>query len=183
MSQLARLLGANASALNSALGALEAHSAHKAIDAILLGDLHESMARAVIELGLDPANSTGPEIYRALGNRFATDFEQVLKNSKFDEVSLKAFMKRSTVPPFWRDTLWTGALYNSTPLSLNVFDVFDNFKLNSTYSTRQSAHFKCALADELLRRYKEVPGVSQVLLDKLERVIIGSNSKPKRKNK
>jgi len=73
------LLDAEEPTFTQALHELEAASGRRGVDAKLIGDIttlaHESMR----QLGLDPINSTGPEIYRALQSRLETDIERLVR--------------------------------------------------------------------------------------------------------
>jgi hypothetical protein len=183
MSQLARLLQVDDRLFDNAIAALNTSRGHRSVDAKLVGDLHEAAARAMLNLGLDPKNTTGPELYRAFGNRFATDFKQLLKTEKFSEATLKKLGKSQGYPQFWQDTLWVGAIYGAAPVSFNIFDIMADFKANAAYNIRRSANLRDALADELLKRYAAEPGISRVLIDKLERVIVESKDNSKKENK
>ncbi|GHU09785.1 hypothetical protein FACS189431_8360 [Alphaproteobacteria bacterium] len=180
MSQLAKLLG-GAGSIDRIIVALEANNNHAAIDARLVGDVHEAMAKALKSLQLDPANTSGPELYRTLGNRFADDFGKLVKNQKFNEESLKALFSSKDFPKFWKDNLMTGAVYDGAPMSLNVFDVFADFRLNAPYARRESSHFRQTLAEELLKRYEKHFGANYPLIDKLKHVTIEQVNNPKRK--
>jgi hypothetical protein len=68
VSHLAKLIGVNSTELDRLLAALEASSGHQAVDAKLMGGLHEKTARIIKQLGLDPADTTSKELNRALAN-------------------------------------------------------------------------------------------------------------------
>ncbi|MDR0397974.1 MAG: hypothetical protein LBH36_02205 [Candidatus Nomurabacteria bacterium] len=178
MSQLAKLLQANTHRLDFVTSSLN-KNCHMAIDAKLMGDLHETVARAMHNLGLDPENTTGPELYRALGNRFHEDFKQLVKTPKFDKKALQKLMEQKGSPRFWRDTLWAGALYDKRPLSFNVFDMFQSFSADIPYAAHGYENFKESLLGELVSRY-EARGANHILLDKLKHVTIVQENNTKK---
>src|SRR6266536_1113552 len=70
---LTDLLGAKEPLFSLSLKRLEQASGHHGTDARLIGDIHEKAARHIKQLGLDPTDTTGPELYRALLARVARD--------------------------------------------------------------------------------------------------------------
>jgi hypothetical protein len=172
MSQLAKLLGVDARRLGRTVDLLDTHSGGS-VDTKLLGDIYESAARAMHALGLDPANTTGPELYHALEARFAKDFKQLIKSAKFDGKALRALMEKSDFPKFWKTTLWTGALRGDQPVSFNVFDVWENHNRKIPYAHRRYDHFQKDLAAQLLGRYEDQVKESRVLLAGLKADLAG----------
>jgi hypothetical protein len=70
---LAELLGAVEPAFRAGLQKLEQVSGHESTDIRLSSDLTLASKRKLRELGLDPADTTGRELYQALAERFAQD--------------------------------------------------------------------------------------------------------------
>lgn len=66
MSFLRDLLNAEEPLFSESLRQLEAASHNPGADAQLVGDIHERARTAMKSLGLDPADTTGPELYHAL---------------------------------------------------------------------------------------------------------------------
>ncbi|HEU5187807.1 MAG TPA: hypothetical protein VFT87_04880 [Candidatus Saccharimonadales bacterium] len=66
MSFLSSLLDAKEPLFTKALQQLEQASHRHAVDAKLTGEIHQKARIAIKHLGLDPADTTGPELYQAL---------------------------------------------------------------------------------------------------------------------
>lgn len=65
-SLLSDLLAAKEPLFTRALEQLELASGKQGVDAKLAGEIHQKAAHAMRELGLDPTDTTGPELYHAL---------------------------------------------------------------------------------------------------------------------
>lgn len=70
---LQELLQAEEPLFTASLMQLERASGHKGADARLIGDILRSAHDRIRQMGLDPKDSTGKEIYQALMNRVARD--------------------------------------------------------------------------------------------------------------
>ncbi|MCA9325026.1 hypothetical protein KDA23_03100 [Candidatus Saccharibacteria bacterium] len=70
---LAELLGAVQPAFQAGLRKLEQASGHESTDVRLTADITQAGKRKLRELGLDPSDTTGRELYQALAERFAQD--------------------------------------------------------------------------------------------------------------
>lgn len=75
---LSELLGANPTAFQAGLRQLEQASGHESTDVRLSADISQAGKRKLKELGLDATDTTGPELYAALGTRFAQDEDRLL---------------------------------------------------------------------------------------------------------
>lgn len=73
------LLDAEEPIFSLAVRQLEQASGQPGADARLIGDITEKAHASMRAMGLDPANTTGKELYRALDARVATDNERVAK--------------------------------------------------------------------------------------------------------
>lgn len=73
------LLDAEEPIFSTALRQLEKASGHPAADARLIGDITQKVHDRMRKLGLDPANTTGEELYHALCSRIAEDNERVTR--------------------------------------------------------------------------------------------------------
>ena len=80
MSKILRdLLDAEEPIFSLSLRQLEAASGHKGVDAALIGEIARKMRESIETLGLDPDDTTGPELYAALMARMKVDNERVTK--------------------------------------------------------------------------------------------------------
>ncbi|MDR0591215.1 MAG: hypothetical protein LBG75_01490 [Candidatus Nomurabacteria bacterium] len=183
MSYLAKLLGVEAHPLELTVSMLEERGGGTAIDARLVGEIHERMAMLMLELGLDPANTTGSELYKALNNRFASDFEQLLKTAKFDKSALEKLFDKPEFPKFWQNSLFVGVAHDGGVISFNVYDALSNHRSGAPYGSQAVAEFKEALGAELVARYERQFGAKDILTTKLKHdMMVASNSKSKKEN-
>lgn len=80
MSKILRdLLDAEEPIFSLSLRQLEAASGHKGVDAALIGEIARKMRESIAALGLDPNDTTGPELYAALMARMKADNERVTR--------------------------------------------------------------------------------------------------------
>ena len=80
MSKILRdLLDAEEPIFSLSLRQLEAASGHKGVDAALIGEIARKMRESIETLGLDPDDTTGPELYAALMARMKVDNDRVTK--------------------------------------------------------------------------------------------------------
>lgn len=77
MSKLAKLLNANEPLFSLAIRDLEKITGRKGIDVRFLSEIEQKVRQKLGELGLDPSDTTGPELYRALVNRIEIDNQRV----------------------------------------------------------------------------------------------------------
>ncbi|HEX6462299.1 MAG TPA: hypothetical protein VFZ58_03425 [Candidatus Saccharimonadales bacterium] len=80
------ILDAKEPLFSLALQQLEKASGQQGSDARLVGEMHERAADRIHKLGLDPADSTGNEVYQALLARIAADNERVAKLVGADDI-------------------------------------------------------------------------------------------------
>lgn len=76
---LRNLLDADEPLFSKGLQQLEQASHRQGVDAKLIGDMHERMTGAMRDLGLDPSDTTGRELYAALLARMAADNQRLAK--------------------------------------------------------------------------------------------------------
>lgn len=80
MSQFLRdLLDAQEPLFSLSLRDLESASHHQGVDAKLIGDITKMLHESMRMMGLDPANSTGPELYHALFSRVERDADRLTR--------------------------------------------------------------------------------------------------------
>lgn len=114
---------------------LERASGNAGIDVRLIGELTDSANHIMRELGLDPANSTGVEIYKALNALVRTNEAQ----------AHQLLGERSYI----LGSAGTG------PISFNLLDVIENDHHDLPYEKRVTAHAQRRLRSELVQRYAE----------------------------
>lgn len=80
MSFLRDLLDAKEPLFSQSLGQLEAASHRQGVDVKLIGDIRQRAAIAMQDLGLDAADTTGPELYYALNAKIKEHDEHLTKS-------------------------------------------------------------------------------------------------------
>jgi hypothetical protein len=73
MSKLAKLLGAKEPLFTLAVRDLEKVTGRKSLDVLLLTEIEQKIGNRTRRLGLDPSDTTGSELFTALGNRVEAD--------------------------------------------------------------------------------------------------------------
>lgn len=101
---LSELLGANEPVFRSGILRLERVSGHASTDIRLSTELTQATRRKLRELGLDPKDTTGKELYNALQARFAADNERLLarlheRHEDHDDITCIAEELRSVPIP------------------------------------------------------------------------------------
>jgi hypothetical protein len=74
------LLDAQEPGFSLALSRLEKSSGNLGIDARLIGEIHEKVARGIVSLGLDKQDTTGRELYNSLLAKIGRDDERLCEN-------------------------------------------------------------------------------------------------------
>jgi sugar/nucleoside kinase (ribokinase family) len=120
------LLGAQEPLFGAALQNLERASGHSGLDARLIGDIlleaHSTMRR----MGLDPADTTGLELYNALKSHAGDEY-------------------------MFTETEYVGLKFADNIVSFNPVDIQEN--ANKPYGEHTTENMKCALQRELVDRY------------------------------
>jgi sugar/nucleoside kinase (ribokinase family) len=120
------LLGAEEPLFGIALQNLERASGHSGLDARLIGDIFAEAHGVMRHIGLDPADTTGLELYNAL-KAHAND------DQLFDQ------------------TAYVGLLMDDTVVSFNLVDIREN--ADKAYGEHTTENMNCALQRELVDRY------------------------------
>lgn len=120
------LLGAKEPFFGIALRNLEKASGHSGLDAQLIGDILVEAHNAMRHMGLDPADTTGLELYNAL----------------------KAHVNDDDV---FSHTEYVGLLLGGVVVSFNQKDIKDNS--DKPYGQHTTENMQCALQRELVDRY------------------------------
>ena len=114
---------------------LEQATGSSGVDVRLIGEIVDKGNRTLRDIGLDPTDTTGLELYQALNALVRRDearAKQVLGNTSYILVNL-----------------------GDGPLSLNLLDVVENSHHGIPYEQRSVAHAQRKLRAELVRRYAE----------------------------
>jgi sugar/nucleoside kinase (ribokinase family) len=120
------LLGAKEPLFGVALKNLERASGHSGLDARLIGDILAEAHSVMRSVGLDPADTTGLELYNTL------------KAHANDE-------------HLFKETNYVGLLIDGTVVSFNLADIREN--VSKTYGVHTTENMQCALQRELVDRY------------------------------
>lgn len=130
---------------------LERAAGNAGIDVQLIGEITDSANRIMRELGLDPSDSTGVEIYKALNALVRSDegrARQLLGGQSYV-----------------LGTAGTG------PISFNILDVIENDHHDLPYEKRVTSNAKRRLRAELVRRYAEHERTHEDMVHNLAREI------------
>lgn len=114
---------------------LERATGNAGVDVGLIGEITDKANATLRELGLDPADTRGRELYQALNALVRHDearVTQVLKDTTYVLINLEV-----------------------GPISLNLHDVIENSHHDLPYEKRSVAHAQRKLRAELVRRYAE----------------------------
>lgn len=130
---LKQLLGNDHPLFSANLDALEKAAGGDGVDVKLLGDIVEKSSKVLRSLGLDPANTTGIEAYRALIN---------LSKSESGLAQLY-------------DTDYVLSFFGDDIVSFNVQDIVENAHHELPFADRVIAHAQRHLRLEIVRRYAE----------------------------
>lgn len=120
------LLQADSPLFATAMQNLERAAGRDGVDVRLIADIITRAHAVMRTLGLDPADTTELELYRALSAR-----------SSDDEI--------------FADTEFVGLVYSGSVISFHQHDVQDN--VGVVFEDRSTAHMQQALQHELVRRY------------------------------
>ncbi len=124
---------------------LERASGGAGIDTRLVADITHKAHDAMRVLGLDPADSTGLELYNALKASIRHDgFVLLLSNMDYALLNL-----------------------GDGPISFNLQDIIENAHHELPYEKRQTGHGKRCLRMEIVRRYAEHDRTHDQLVHKL----------------
>lgn len=112
---------------------LERAAGDPGIDVGLIGEITDKANQVIRDLGLDPADTTGSELYHALAGAVKSGRAQTLLEG----------------------TPYVLASYSEGPVSLNIRDVVENAHHELPYEKRTVAHAQRRLRMEIIRRYAE----------------------------
>lgn len=115
------------------LARLEKASGNGGVDTRLVADITHAAHGVMRSLGLDPADTTGVELYNALKNMVKNgQAETMLGSASFVLINL-----------------------GDGPISFNIHDVIENAHHELNYEQRQTGHGKRHLRLEIIKRYAE----------------------------
>lgn len=127
-----QLLKAKEPLFSHGLKQLERAAGNPAIDAKLIGDIHERAYAVLRKLGLDPSDTTREELWAALHGRLPKD---TLGKSAYG-----------------------GLIFAGSIISFNEHDVRANKKV--AFKDRTTSNMRQAIAQELVKRYKKTGRVT-----------------------
>ncbi len=130
---LKQLLGNDHPLFSLNLQALERAAGNAGIDTRLIADITEKAHSVLRELGLDPSNSHGREVYYALAT--------LVKSGRLEEVL--------------QDTHFVLLDFDDEVVSFNMLDVVENVHHELPYEDRTTAHGLRYLRSEIIKRYAE----------------------------
>lgn len=128
---LQKVLSIDKPTFNNGLKALEKSTGNSGVDTRLIADVLKNAHEVMRELGLDPSDSTGREIYHSL--------IAAVKHSNIEELLLKTDY----------------VLYNLDDkiISFNLIDVIENAHHELPYVKQSISHGQRSLRGEIVQRY------------------------------
>ncbi len=141
---LQQLLKMNEPMFSIGIRQLEKATGSSGVDTRLIADITHKAHDIMRRLGLDPADSTGRELYQALNSSVKRGtFEQLLVNADYVMMS-----------------------FVGEPVSFNLIDVIENAHHELTFDQRIVSHGQRSLRGEIVQRYLQHPSVNpDVTLD------------------
>ncbi|QQS68325.1 carbohydrate kinase family protein [Candidatus Saccharibacteria bacterium] len=137
---LKQLLDAHEPMFSSSLRQLESMTGHRGVDVAYIADITARAHHIMRSIGLDPADTTALELYKAL-NAHAANRELF---SFSDDV---------------------GLILEGKPISFNHDDVLEN--TSQTFELRTNKHLQCQLQHGLAARYVAADGDDEVAINEL----------------
>lgn len=126
------------------------------VDVRLIADILSRAHTVMRRLGLDPADTTAEEVYRALINAVATEqFLSLLEDTDYVLVEM-----------------------NGEVISFNPVDVIDNYHYELPIDQRRTAAAKKGLGWEITRRYRSHPAVSSQRVEAVAKSAAWPTSEP-----
>ncbi|MBC7868715.1 carbohydrate kinase family protein [Candidatus Saccharibacteria bacterium] len=132
---LQRLLEIDEPHFSVGMNQLEKATGHSGVDTRLIADITHSAHVIMRKLGLDPADSTGREVYQAL-------------------ISM---VKRDTSEALLLDADYILLPFKDSVVSFNLIDVIENSHHELAYDQRIMSHGRRSLRGEIVQRYLEHP--------------------------
>lgn len=130
---------------------LERAAGNAGIDVGLIGEITDSANGIMRRLGLDPADTTGRELYMALNSLVRTSEERARE--------------------ILSDGIYVLTNLGVGPISFNIHDVIENSHHDIAYEKRSVAHAQRRLRMELVRRYAEHERTHDEMVDALAREV------------
>jgi len=127
------------------LNKLEQTTAGAGVDTRLIADITHKAHAVVRELGLDPAASTGHEVFAALNN----------------------YVKKHQTPELLLDADFTLLQFQGELVSFNLIDIIENIHHQLPFDQRTVSHGQRTLRGELVQRYLDHPTTSDVVTKQL----------------
>lgn len=130
---LQQLLSIDEPIFSVGMNQLEKATGYGGVDTRLIADITHSAHAVMRRLGLDPADSTGRELYQAL----------------------VATVKRGTSEALLLDTDFVLLSFGGNVISFNLIDVIENSHHELAYEQRIMSHGRRSLRGEIVQRYLE----------------------------
>lgn len=130
---LQRLLEIDEPLFSVGMNQLEKATGYSGVDTRLIADITHSAHAVMRRLGLDPADSTGRELYQALIST----------------------VKRGTSEALLLDTDYVLLSFEGNVVSFNLIDVIENSHHELAYEQRIMSHGRRSLRGEIVQRYLE----------------------------
>lgn len=136
---LQRLLNINEPFFSLGIHRLEQATGSKGVDTRLIADITHKSHDIMRKLGLDPADTTGRELY------------QVLVSS----------VRRGQSERLLMDADYTMMSFAGEPVSFNLIDVIENSHHELSYDQRIVSHGQRSLRGEIVQRYIQQSGIDE----------------------
>ncbi len=128
---LQNILGIKTPLFSSGMTKLEKATGHSAIDVRLIVDINSRKTQILCELGLDPRDTTGREMYAAL----------------------MSAVKQDNIETLLGESDYVLAVIGKDIISLNLIDVIENYHYQLKYEDRCLKHGRRSLCGEIVNRY------------------------------
>lgn len=135
-----QLLDAKEPLFSTTLRQLESMTGNQSVDVAYIADITTRAHSVMRRLGLDPADTTPMELYKALS---AHAHDKAL----------------------WRNTDDVGIILNHEVISFNHEDVVDN--AHKTFEMRTTQHMKCQVQHALMARYAAFDRVDELMIEEM----------------
>ncbi len=138
---LQQLLNIDEPMFSVGMSQLEKTTGHGGVDTRLIADITHRAHAVMRKLGLDPADTTGRELYLAL----------------------ISCVKRGTFESLLADADFVMLAFEDGPVSFNLIDVIENSHHELGYDKRIVSHGQRSLRGEIVQRYIDNPRTNEVV--------------------
>ncbi len=138
---LQQLLNISEPTFSVGINQLEKATGYSGVDTRLIADITHKAHDIMRKLNLDPADTTGRELYQ----------------------SLISTVKRGTFEALLADADYIMMSFDGAPVSFNLIDVIENSHHELSYEKRIVSHGQRSLRGEIVQRYIQHPRTSEVV--------------------